>query len=333
MKLPHLRVVAAAAALAVVSLSVSACGDSTAGSASTTAAADGSWPRTIVHEAGETVIESRPQNIVSTSLSVTGTLLAIGAPVTASAATSTTAAAANDLGFFSQWSDVAAERGVKVLYPNLEFDLEAVIAADPDLVVVSTSGADSTLEQYDQLAKLFPTIVVDYSDQTWQDLAVELGKATGLEAEAEAVIAKFDESAAAAAKRITAPDGGVTVMTYNGAGSESGIAMATGPHAQLLGALGLEVIPSPTKYDTSARGKRSDTAFVTFENLSAAIGGKTIFLINADDATVTKLLTEPTLVNLPAVASKQVYSLGPSSFRIDYYSGLEIIDLVVGHLG
>ena len=34
------------------------------------------------------------------------------------------------------------------------------------------------------------------------------------------------------------------------------------------------------------------------------------------------------MANLPAVINKRVYALGPSSFRIDYYSGREMIDAV-----
>jgi len=37
------------------------------------------------------------------------------------------------------------------------------------------------------------------------------------------------------------------------------------------------------------------------------------------------------LANLDAVKGNQVYSLGPTSFRIDYYSGIQMIDMVVPH--
>ncbi|MBK0296169.1 ABC transporter substrate-binding protein, partial [Bacillus sp. S34] len=66
-------------------------------------------------------------------------------------------------------------------YPNLEFDEEAVLAAAPDLIVVSASGADSTVDEYDALSKIAPTIVLDYGDESWQDLATALGTATGHE--------------------------------------------------------------------------------------------------------------------------------------------------------
>lgn len=305
----------ALAAVGLTSLTLTACGNSSDGSEATntpepqetaTVSPDqGEWPRTITHEMGETVLEAKPERIVSTSLSVTGTLLAIDAPVVATAATSPSPIT-DDKGFFSQWADVADERGVEVLYDNLEFDMEALIASDPDLVIISTSGADSVADQYEQISAEFPTIVVDYSKQTWQDLATELGDAT-------------------------APEGGVSIVSFNGPGADQGIGKTTGPHAQLLEALGLEVIPAPDGLDTSAQA-RQDFAFVTYENLSQAVGGESVFLLTGTDETVAAFTSDPVLANLPAVEKKQVYPLGITSFRIDYYSGKLLIDSVVDAL-
>ncbi len=79
-----------------------------------------------------------PRRIVSTSPSITGILLAIDAPVVASAAT-TPSSITDAKGFFSQWAAEADHRGVAVLYPNVAFDIEAVVGAKPDLVVVSAT--------------------------------------------------------------------------------------------------------------------------------------------------------------------------------------------------
>lgn len=291
----------------------------------------GEWPRTVAHEKGELKLDAQPQRIVSTSISATGTLLAIDAPVVASAATSLSDIT-DDQGFFSQWSEVAQERGVEVLYPNLEFDMESLIAADPDLVVVSTSGADSVVDQYDQIAAQFPTIVVDYSKQTWQDLATELGEATGHEADAQSAIDDFDSKVSEAAAKITAPAGGAAIVSFNGPGADQGVAKNTGPHAQLLESLGVEVHEAPEDLDTSER-PRSDFAFVTLENLSQAISGDAVFLLSGTPETVAAFEAEPVLANVAAVNSKKVYPLGPTSFRIDYYSGQQFIDAVVQALG
>ncbi len=71
--------------------------------------------------------EPKPARIVSTTPSVTGILLAMDAPLVASAAT-TPSRLTDAKGFFSQWAKVADQRGVEVLYRNLRFDIEAVIA-------------------------------------------------------------------------------------------------------------------------------------------------------------------------------------------------------------
>jgi iron complex transport system substrate-binding protein len=326
--------IAAAAVMTACSTGAGSAQSDAAESGTPAAAASGdqgTWPRTIADEQGEVTIDAKPERIVSTSLSVTGTLLAIGAPVVASAATSASDIT-DDKGFFSQWADVADERGVEVLYPDLEFDMEALIAADPDLVVVSTSGADSVLDHYDEIAAEFPTIVVDYSKQTWQDLATQLGEATGLEGEAQTSIADFDDYAATAAQRITAPEGGVSIVSYNGPGSDQGVAKLTGPHAQLMESLGLDVVEGPEDLDTSEQS-RSDFIFVTLENLSKAVGGETVFLLTGTEETVSAFASDSVLANLPAVQKNQVYPLGPTSFRIDYYSGKQFVDAVVDALG
>lgn len=250
--------------------------------------------------------------------------------MTASAATNPSDLT-NDQGFFSQWADLADEQGVDVLYPDLEFDLEALIAADPDLVVISTSGADSVADHYDEISELFPTVAYDYSDSDWQDLAVDLGEATGLEDEAQAAIDDFDAYVTDAAEQINAPEGEVSIVSYNGPGKDQGIAKVTGAQAQLLEQLGLSIAEAPANLDTSEQ-ERSDFAFVSFENLSQAISGDTVFLISADDAKVQEFLAEPVLANLPAVEKGQVYPLGPTSFRIDPYSGRQVVDAVVAAL-
>ncbi len=328
---------AAVALVATLAACSGGAADETADAAAddTTTAADqdaeGGWPRTITHELGETTLDAPPENIVSTSLTLTGTLLAIGAPVTASAATSV-GPVTDDQGFFSQWSDVAAEQGLEVLYPNLELDLEAVVAADPDLIVVSTTGADSTADAYDELSDIAPTIAVDYSKASWQDVAAELGAATGLEEEASATVADFDQQVADTAAAITVPDGTVNAVVFNGDGQDTAFAKPEGSHGQLLTALGLDVVGADDALDTS-ESARTDFAFVSLENTVQALTGDTVLLVTGDDATKDALLAEPVLANAPAVTSGAVYPLGLDSFRLDYYSSTNILDLVESYFG
>ena len=271
-------------------------------------------------------VQPQPKRIVSTSPSVTGILLAMDAPLVASAAT-TPSRISDAKGFFTQWADVADQRGVEVLYKNLVFDLEAVVGQNPDLLVVSATGADSVIQHQAELhAQGIDTVVLNYANHSWQELARQLGEASGLQAQAQAAIERFDAYAAQAAAGITPPSGTVSIVGYNLGGSYS-IARLNSPHAHVLRALGFDVAGLPQALEGQVK-RSSDVDFISRENLSAAITGDTVFLLGGSDRDVQALLADPVLANLPAVMHKRVYALGPSSFRIDYYSGREMIDAV-----
>ncbi|WP_084125676.1 Fe2+-enterobactin ABC transporter substrate-binding protein [Demequina sp. NBRC 110054] len=340
-----LRSAAAGAFAAVAVLATAACsGGSTAAEAESSATATASssasaeaaaFPRTITHESGETTLEAEPERIVSTSITLTGTLLAIDAPVVGTAATTVTEGMTDDNGFFAQWADVAVAQGVEPLYTLNDDgpDLEAIIAAEPDLIVASTTGYEAAAEFYDELSAIAPTIVVNYSDKTWQDLALEMGTWTGNEAEAEAVVAEFDAAVEEAAAAITIPEGAVAQgIVFNNLEYDSAVAKIGGTHVTLLESLGFEVVDADEALDTY-EGARDDFMFVSPENLPEAFTGDIIFLINGTDTQKEALLSTELLANVPAVETGDVYPLGATSFRIDYYSSLMIVEDVVEAFG
>ncbi|CAM3585477.1 Fe2+-enterobactin ABC transporter substrate-binding protein [Pseudomonas wadenswilerensis] len=274
--------------------------------------------------------QSKPLRIASTSPSVTGILLAMKAPLVATAAT-TPSRMTDSKGFFSQWASVADARQVEVLYPNLVFDIEAVLGVNPDLLVLAATGADSVVQHQAELeAQGIPTLVVNYSNQSWQEIATTLGKAAGLEAQAQAAIKDFDDYAALTAASINPPKGGVSIVGYNIGGSYS-VGRASSPQARLFTALGVKVASLPPALSGEVT-RAVDFEFISRENLSAAITGESVFLLGATDADVQAFLADPLLANLPAVTQNKVYALGPTSFRVDYYSGRQMIDTVARHL-
>jgi iron complex transport system substrate-binding protein len=48
---------------------------------------------------------------------------------------------------------------------------------------------------------------------------------------------------------------------------------------------------------------------------------------------VETFVADPLVANLPAVAADRVYSLGAESFRLDYYSARNTVELVVDTFG
>ena len=284
----------------------------------TTASAE--WPRVFENADGTTTeIPEQPERVLSTAVSVTGTLLAIDAPVVASG---------SQVGgvWFDQWADFADEREVANLWSVGEFDLEAVMANDPDLIVVATSGRNALTDQVADLQEIAPTIVVDYGAQTWEDLAVELGDATGLESEAEETIAEFDALVSETADAITVPEGTANVISFNGPGQDNPIARVGGSHAGLLEALGFEVEDPDPSWHTQAQ-ERADFVWATYENL-LQLTSETTFILSADDEIAQGFADDPVLANVPSVAAGQVYGLGLNSFRMDLYSATEVVEHV-----
>ncbi|KZE91883.1 Fe2+-enterobactin ABC transporter substrate-binding protein [Microbacterium sp. TNHR37B] len=276
------------------------------------------WPRTFDNADGSTTeIPAAPQRVLSTAVSVTGTLLALDAPVIASG-TSTGGA------WFDQWAGIAEERDVDPIWEVGSFDLEAVIAADPDLIVVATSGRDALLDQVEALRDVAPTIVVDYGGQTWQDLADELGEATGREAEADAVEESFDALVDDVAEEIAVPAGTANIISFNGAGQDNPIARKGGAQAKLLADLGFTIEDPDPAWHTQAQ-QREDFVWAPYENLTR-LTSETTFILSADDATAQRFAEDPVMANVPSVRAGQVYGLGVNSFRMDPYSATEIVE-------
>jgi len=295
------------------------------------AQADETWPRTIEHATGTLSFEAPPERIVSTSPSLTGTLLAIGAPVIATAS-ARQGEMTDAAGFFRQWSGVAHDRGVAVLYPELTFDIEAVILQDPDLIVASETGGDSVLEFVPELEAMgFPVLVLNYGVNSWEALAATLGRVTGQEAEAARVAEDFTAKARAAGAQIAHPEGSVSIVSYNFFGTY-GVSKPESAQARVLAEMGFDVTGIPEDLRGMVQASR-EFDFVSHENLPAAITGDTIFLLAADADDVQTVMADPVLANLPAVQAGRVYPLGPTSFRVDYYSGQDIIDTVAEYLG
>ena len=283
-------------------------------------AADG-WPREFKNADGSTTaIPAQPKRVLSTSVTVTGTLLAIDAPLAGSATGSN-----ND--WYAQWDSVAKARKLEKLWPAGSVDLEQAYAVAPDLIVVSTGGADSAKAQLAELRKIAPTIVVDYGGQTWQELAQKLGVATGHEQNAAARVAEFDQTVQQARAKISVPPGKANIISFNGAGIPNPIATARGVHSRLLESLGFTMEDPNPAWQTTIKAQ-NDFVWATYENLTQ-LTAETSFLLRAPQERVDAFLHDPMLANLPSVKSKRVYSLGINSFRVDYYSANEIVRDVV----
>ncbi|MEA9391497.1 Fe2+-enterobactin ABC transporter substrate-binding protein [Acerihabitans sp. TG2] len=289
------------------------------------------WPRVIDGPHGPVTLEQMPQRIVSTSVTLTGTLLAIGAPIIASGATTPNNRVADDQGFLRQWGKVAKQRQVKRLYIG-EVNAEAIAAENPDLIVIAATGGDSALRLYDQLSTLAPTLIISYDDESWQQLARDLGRATGHETGAEAAISQFNVRAQALKSRLALPPQPVSALVYQRDGKAANVWTAHSPQGQLLQQLGFTLAEPPSTLATGqSMGRRQDIVQLSGENLAAGLNGQTLLLFAGNDADTQALLANPFLAHLPPVRNHQVYALGNDTFRLDYYSADHLLTQLERH--
>ena len=283
------------------------------------------WPRQITDSHGVHTLEQKPTRIVSTSVTLTGSLLAIDAPVIASGATTPNNRVADAQGFLRQWGDVAKARKVTRLYIG-EPSAEAVAAQMPDLILISATGGDSALALYDQLSTIAPTLVINYDDKSWQALLTQLGGITGNEQQAAARIAEFDKQLATVKQQIKLPPQPVSALVYTAAAHSANLWTSESAQGQFLQQLGFTLATLPAGLHASkSQGKRHDIIQLGGESLASGLNGESLFLFAGDEKDADAIYANPLLAHLPAVKNKHVYALGSETFRLDYYSATRVL--------
>jgi iron complex transport system substrate-binding protein len=136
-------------------------------------AADGVFPRDVVHFGGTTTIPAQPRRVVVVSTGQLDGALSLGVvPV------GTTRATGADLvpAYLADAFPDADLAGLADVGPRSEPDLEAVAALQPDLVLVNTVGAESVGAA---LAGIAPTVVTEGTGVNWQQDLLLVAAALG----------------------------------------------------------------------------------------------------------------------------------------------------------
>ena len=291
------------------------------------------WPRQATDSRGTHTLPAKPLRIVSTSVTLTGSLLAIDAPVIASGATTPNNRFADEQGFLRQWGDIAKQRNVARLYIG-EANAEAVAAQMPDLILISATGGDSALPLYDQLSTIAPTLIINYDDKSWQALLTQLGEITGHEKEAAARISQFNQQLADVKARMKLPPQPVSALVYTPASHGANLWTEESAQGKLMQQLGFTLAPLPANLHTSqSQGKRHDIVQLGGENLAAGLNGEGLFLFASDQKDADALSQNPLLAHLPAVQNHRVYALGAETFRLDYYSATRVLQRLAALFG
>ncbi|MCG8351266.1 MAG: ABC transporter substrate-binding protein [Chloroflexales bacterium] len=270
--------------------------------------------RTITHALGETEVPARAERIVSISISVTGPLLAANAPVIGSQGSIDLTG--DPTGFFPAYADVARERDVQLLYESFEPNLEAIAAAQPDVIIGSADDAAGapSIEVYDQLSAIAPTILFNFSNIHWQDIFVEIAGAVGYGDEAQARLTEYQELEREVAATITLPPQPTSIVTKTPGNPNFFLIPPDFSPSVLLAGIGFEIVEPP--------GYEPGTGFVPVsdELITDAIAGRSLFYIEVAGAVpFAELRQQPLWAQVPAVRDGHAYVLPFQVVRPDPY--------------
>jgi iron complex transport system substrate-binding protein len=160
-----------------------------------------SWPRSIIDAAGHRIVlEKKPERITLLHIFYLEHFLLLGVPPTASGM-------GNVLGQVEslEQSEMYAPYLGNLAMINLgsvrEINLEAILESNPDVIVTFSvhSGLDKI---YDQLVKIAPVILLDFS-ASWQNQLMECAVIIGREAEAQDCITEIEAAISSAKETIS----------------------------------------------------------------------------------------------------------------------------------
>ena len=330
MSAPARPVLALVATLTAVTL-VGCSGSSDTSSAPAVVGAVEPATRSVTTAQGAVEVPADPQRIVVLNQALAGYFYALDVPVHATIPATPGPGGGTD--YPDTWAAAATEAGTVVLpWGEDGFDLEAIVAEDPDLIVGGGQGfpAVQAGQVYEQLSEIAPTVLVGTDLTSWQDqlsfLAEDLLDVPEQEQE---LLDQYAAKVAEVKEAITVPAGpvGYLVMAANGT------PYSLPESSQLprtLAEVGLEpapVIADNPQFQTYGTG---DSFELSAEVVGQVLDAPTLFVLgfNSDVTDVATLSADPVYGALPAIASGNAHDLPYWAYRADFYRSMELLDVI-----
>lgn len=284
--------------------------------------------RTVSTDQGDIEVPSDPQRVVVLSGSLAGYVFELDAPVVA---TDTRVIGVTDLSsdFPEAWADEAEEQGTEALPGGEQLSVEAVAAAEPDLIIGGGQGitAVQAEEAYEDLAEIAPTVLVPSSVTDWQGELNMIAETLGQEDQAEEMISEYDDRVQEVSEAITVPEGEFEVLLSLST-NEPSLIPADAALPQQLEELGFTASDVHAKAGEPELYGSGDSFNVSTEVLPTVADADTAFVINLGGMTVEELEEDSVYSQLPAFEADQVHELPAASYRPDYDGAMGTLDQI-----
>jgi iron complex transport system substrate-binding protein len=267
------------------------------------------FPLSIEHALGTTVIESKPERVVTVNWANHEVPLALGVVPLGMAAANF---GDDDTDGLLPWvKEKLEELGAEtpVLFDEGDgIDFEAVAALDPDVILAAYSGLDQ--QTYDTLSQIAPVVAYPEAawSTNWRDIIRLNSAGLGMAAEGDALIAEIEgEIAAAVAERPELAEMPAMFITHLDTTNLSTVSFYTDhdTRVQFFEDLG---IPTPQSVATASEGG-TFRGEVSAENIDVFNDVKLLVTYGGQDL-IDALNADPLTSKMPAVASGAIVTLG-----------------------
>ena len=289
--------------------SASSAGSNVSQGSSTGNAETVTFPITMKHAYGETVINAKPEKVVTLDWNNADAVLALGIVPVGTARANW--GPVTDKGLLPWTEAKFKELGIENpnVFNDLEgYDYEAIAGAKPDIIVAPYSGMDE--KAYKRLSEIAPTLPFKETawKTTWREQTVEAAEALGMKTEGEKLVADTDNFIKETLAKYPNLAGKSVAMCYINAADLSNFSVyrTADPRGAYLTDLGFTF---PEKIEAQPQDKNAFYVQISAELAVESLSDTDIIITYGDDKTIAALQKDAIFSKVPAVKEGRVVVL------------------------
>ncbi|WP_459549937.1 ABC transporter substrate-binding protein [Nocardia sp. X0981] len=319
----RLRAVAGLFVAAAVVVAGTGCG-SGAGPAA------GSDTRPVQTDRGTVEVPADPQRVVVLNGALAGYLYDLDVPV-AAADPRVLGVSGRSADFPQAWAADAQEQGTQVVPVGQSVNLEFIASVRPDLIIGGGQGftAKQSVDAYDQLSAIAPTVLVPAGTTGWQDQLKLLADVVNRGDDVAELVTAYENRVKQVAAEIRVPEQKVGYF-QSAADNRPKMILPDAALPTLLAELGFRADDQVlAKAGAPEVDPSADWFGFSPELLTEVVDAPVLFVVPLSGAkSAAELAKDPMYAQLPAFEGKKVYELPATSYRPDYRGVMHTLDLI-----
>lgn len=320
-----------AAITLTLTLLITACSSNSTGAQDSSAAPTSNVQvseHTVTTDFGDVTVPANPQRIVVLNYALTGYLFNLDLPVVG---TTPLNAGSDENSFSENWTDQAEAANTTLLpWANEGYDLEAILALEPDLIIAGGLGFPymQAQQQYEDLSTIAPTVVVSDQLTDWKAQLEFISLDVFEQDEThQELIDSYNQRLQEVKEKINLPSGEVGFLLFAPDMSAFGVP----ENSQLplfFQDLGLTPAPIQAENNFELYGSAGDSFAISTEQVSQTYIQPVLFVagFNADTFELEDLEQNSIYASLPAFTEGRVEKLPYWFYRPDYDTTMDMLD-------